>query len=134
MKTRTKVWLTVAAAFTTLNVAFVFIVGTHDGLLHPGAHALLALAGGYWVWRVARASTPSAAAREGRAASLRRRRRSPSGSSASRRTWPSWQWKLSGSAKGSGSCRSWWPSREQRMPYRSSQPRRPSDRDRKSVV
>lgn len=68
MKTRTKVWLTVAAAFTALNVAFVFIVGTHDGLLHPGAHALLALAGGYWVWRVARASTPSAAARAGRAA------------------------------------------------------------------
>ena len=54
MTRRSKVWLTVASLFTTINVAGAGMAAASREGPHAGLHVALGLLGAYWMWRVVR--------------------------------------------------------------------------------
>lgn len=50
---RSKLWTTVAAIFTVVNVAGAVMAATQGEAMHASVHALLSLVGAYLVWRLA---------------------------------------------------------------------------------
>ncbi|MFL5609030.1 MAG: hypothetical protein ACJ8AD_21415 [Gemmatimonadaceae bacterium] len=49
---RSKIWLVVAVLFLLINVSGGAYSASQGEWLHTGIHAVLALLGEYWVWRL----------------------------------------------------------------------------------